>query len=137
MTLAFARPVTTSYTAAPLSLQARQYRAALSDGAVAVDLRDLPTRTAEGALVGAIAVDAAEALDLLAPDSPNRLRSASIDARWVLISDDGYDAEMLAWHLQARGVSGARFVVGGHAALRSAHINGSVGDEFLVMFGVH
>lgn len=137
MTLAFAAPVTTSYTAVPLSLQVGQYRSALADGAVAVDLRDARTRIAEGPLMGAIALDVAEALDLLAPDSSNRLRGATADARWVLISADGYDAEMLAWHLQARGVQGARFVVGGHAALRSAHINGAVGDSLLEMFDAH
>lgn len=137
MTLAFSAPVTTSYPAVPLSLQVGQYRSTLADGAVAVDLRDADTRIADGPLMGAIALDVTEALDLLAPDSPSRLRGATVDARWVLISDDGYDAEMLAWHLQARGVHGARFVVGGHAALRSAHINGPVGDDLLDMFDAH
>ena len=38
----------------------------------------------------------------------------------VLISDDGHDAEWLAWHLQARGIAGATFLVGGFAALHCA-----------------
>lgn len=137
MTLAFSAPVTTSFVDVPLSIQADQYRSALASGAVAVDLRDAQTRSSDGALVGAIALDAADALDLLAPDSANRLRAATADAAWVLVSDDGHDAEMLAWHLQARGVRDARFVVGGHAALRAAHINGVVGDQLLEMFEAH
>ncbi|WP_375003577.1 rhodanese-like domain-containing protein [Gordonia sp. PS3] len=134
MTLAFSAPVTTSYTDAPLSLQAEEYLATLADGAVAVDLRSAVARSAAGALVGAMALDVDDALDLLSPDSPDRLRTATVDARWVLVSDDGYDAEMLAWHLQARGVLGARFVVGGHAALRERGINGSVGADVLGLF---
>ncbi|EGD54420.1 hypothetical protein [Gordonia neofelifaecis] len=134
MTLAFSAPVTTSYTATPLSLQADQYRSTIADGAVAVDLRDALARSADGALMGAMALDVDDALELLAPDSPNRLRTATADARWVLVSDDGYDAEMLAWHLQARGVRGARFVVGGHTALRASRINGAVGDDVLGLF---
>ena len=47
------------------------------------------------------------------------------------------DAEMLAWHLQARGVRGARFVVGGLGALRYAGVNGSVGDDALGLFDAH
>ncbi|NLG47591.1 rhodanese-like domain-containing protein [Gordonia sp. (in: high G+C Gram-positive bacteria)] len=137
MTLAFSAPVTTSYSDTPLSLQADQYRAATAAGAVAVDLRDAHSRAAGGALIGAVALDIQTALELLDPDSHARLRGATSDARWVLISDDGYDAEMLAWHLQARGVRGARFVVGGHAALRAARVNGSVGDDALGLFDTH
>ncbi|MGB6244818.1 MULTISPECIES: rhodanese-like domain-containing protein [Gordonia] len=137
MTLAFSAPVTTSYRPVPLSLQAHQYRSAVAAGATAVDLRSTADRSAGGALIGALAVDVDEALDLLAPDSDRRLRAATADARWLLISDDGYDAEMLAWHLQARGVRGAQFVVGGHAALRSARVGGSIGDDALGLFDTH
>lgn len=137
MTLAFSAPVTSSYTQAPLSLQVNDYRSAIASGGIAVDLRRADVRATEGALIGAMAVDVDDALELLAPDSESRLRGATLDARWVLVSDDGYDAEMLAWHLQARGVSGARFVLGGHTALRSAHINGSVGSDSLGLFDAH
>lgn len=126
MTIAFDTPVTASYTAAPLSLQAADFASTVTDGAVAVDLRSARTRQRDGILVGAVALDVVDALDLLSPDSAYRLRTATADTRWVIVSDDGYDAEMLAWHLQARGVRGARFVVGGYAALRSERIGASV-----------
>lgn len=137
MTLAFSAPVTASYSDTPLSIQADQYRAETAHGAIAVDLRDARSRAVGGALVGALALEADIALESLAPDSQSRLRAANHESRWVLVSDDGYDAEMLAWHLQARGVRGARFVVGGHAALRSARVNGTVGDDDLGLFDTH
>ncbi|WP_026917502.1 hypothetical protein [Gordonia shandongensis] len=157
MTLAFRAPVTTSYVEIPLSLQPRDYLDALSDGAVAVDLRSASSRAADGVLVGALALasdtaapDAAAsgtaasgtaapdtALDLLSPDSARRLRAASADSRWVIVSTDGYDAEMLAWHLQARGVHGARFVVGGYAALRAEGLTGAVDDDALGLYDAH
>lgn len=121
MTLVLDAPVTIRPTATvPLSLPTARYRAALDDGAVVVDLRDETTRRTDGALLGALAVSADDALDLLTPGAAGALRGASLHARWVLVTDDGYDAEQLAWHLQARGVSGARFVLGGHRALRAA-----------------
>ncbi|MGB3301275.1 rhodanese-like domain-containing protein [Gordonia sp. (in: high G+C Gram-positive bacteria)] len=137
MTVSFSAPVTSSYTQAPISLQVADYRAALAGGAVAVDLRATDVRAAEGALMGALAVGVDDALELLSPGSSERLRAATADANWVLVSDDGHDAEMVAWHLQARGVRGARFVVGGHGALRSAGVNGSVGSDALGLFDAH
>ncbi|MFT3660171.1 MAG: rhodanese-like domain-containing protein [Gordonia sp. (in: high G+C Gram-positive bacteria)] len=131
MTLAFDVPVTTSFGTlseepTPLSVQTAQYRSLIDDGAVVVDLRSAQARHADGALLGAIALDLDDALTLLTPGAPGALRSASYEARWLLITEDGYDAEQLAWHLQARGVRGARFLVGGHRALRAAGITGAV-----------
>ncbi|MFT4085615.1 MAG: rhodanese-like domain-containing protein [Gordonia sp. (in: high G+C Gram-positive bacteria)] len=135
MTLAFDAPVTTSFTSAPLSVRLDDYRQELAGGAVAVDLRDDAARRTEGALLNAVALKLDEALELLTPGAPGALRAATEDARWVLVTDDGYDAEWLAWHLQARGVHGARFLVGGHRALRAAGINGAVVADGL--FDVH
>ncbi|WP_454161985.1 rhodanese-like domain-containing protein [Gordonia iterans] len=134
MTLAFDVPVTTSFGSladapAPISAQTFQYRGMIDDGAVVVDLRSAQARRAHGALLGALALDLDDALDLLTPGAPGALRSATRDARWLLVTDDGYDAEWLAWHLQARGVGGARFLVGGYRALRAAGITGSVAAE--------
>ena len=56
------------------------------------------------------------------PGTRESLRVAAPDARWVLISDDGHDAEWLAWHLQARGIAGATFLVSGFAALHRARV---------------
>lgn len=121
MTLVLDAPVTVRPAApAPLSVPTAQYRTAVSGGAVVVDLRDAADRRTGGALLGALAVALPDALDLLTPGSAGALRAASPEAQWLLVTGDGYDAEQLAWHLQARGVRGARFVLGGHRALAAA-----------------
>ncbi|MCF8571132.1 rhodanese-like domain-containing protein [Gordonia sp. HY002] len=134
MTVAISAPVSAPFIAVPLSVQANRFREELADGAVAVDLRDAASHRRFGALLGAVAVNSDEALDLLSPESPSALRAATLDARWVLVSEDGYDAEWLAWHLQARGVTGTRFVVGGHRALREHGVTGSVGADALGLY---
>ena len=134
MTLALSAPVSAPFVAVPLSVQPADYRSVVADGSVAVDLRDAASHRRFGALLGALAVDSDDALDLLDPDSSAALRSATVDAQWVLVSEDGYDAEMLAWHLQARGVVGTRFVVGGHRALRALGVTGSIGDDALGLY---
>lgn len=119
-------PVTTVVSIAPepapLSVPTAHYRTALADGAVVVDLRDDTDRAAHGALIGALALPLDDALDALTPGTPEALRAASTQAQWLLVTDDGYDAEWLAWHLQARGVRRARFLLGGHRALRAAGV---------------
>lgn len=134
MTVAISAPVSAPFTAVPLSVQAHRYRAALDDGAVAVDVRDAASHRRFGALLGAVAVDPHHALDLLSPDRPSSLRTATADSQWVLVSEDGHDAEWLAWHLQASGVTGARFVVGGHRALRELGVTGTVGADALGLY---
>ncbi|GED99989.1 hypothetical protein nbrc107696_04360 [Gordonia spumicola] len=134
MTVAFSAPVSAPFVSVPLSVQADAYRAELAAGAVAVDLRGADLHRVHGALLGAIAVDSDQALDLLRPDSATALRAATVDAQWILVSEDGYDAEWLAWHLQARGVRGARFVVGGHRALRRRGVTGSIGADALGLY---
>lgn len=121
----------------PLSVQAADYARAVADGAVPVDIRDPQRRAADGALLGALAIDAARVLDHLVPDGPQSLSRADVDARWILVGADGHDAEWLAWHLQARGVRGAVFVVGGYPALRRAKVNGSLRSADLDVFAAH
>lgn len=116
------RVVSVTERPAPLSVQPTDYRAARADGVGVVDLRGDAGRREHGALLGALAIDLHEALDALTPGAPGALRAAAHDARWLLVTEDGYDAEWLAWHLQARGVTGTRFLVGGHRALRAAGI---------------
>ncbi|MDY6810972.1 MAG: rhodanese-like domain-containing protein, partial [Actinomycetota bacterium] len=65
------------------------------------------------------------------------LSSAHADARWLLISDDGHEAEWLAWHLQARGITGAVFVVGGYRALRRARVVGTISEQELAAISAH
>ncbi|MFF0707827.1 rhodanese-like domain-containing protein [Gordonia sputi] len=135
---AFAQaPVTQAVPDVPLSLQPTAYRDAIAAGAVPVDIRSHRKRRLDGALLGALAVDAAEVLDLLTPGSPTSLRTATADRRWVLVSDDGHEAEWLAWHLQARGVSGTVFVVGGFRGLRRDGINGQISAGELAVFSAH
>lgn len=131
------QPVTRTVSDAPLSLQAADYRAAIAAGAVPVDIRGHRKRRLDGALLGALAVDAAEALDLLTPGSPTALRTATADRRWILVSDDGHEAEWLTWHLQARGVTNAVFVVGGFRRLRREGINGQISAGELAVFSAH
>ena len=90
-----------------------------------------------GALLGALAIEAVEVLERLTPGAPGALRSATADARWILVSEDGHEAEWLAWHLQARGVRGAVFVVGGYRRLRQVGINGTIRDDELAIIASH
>ncbi|MGW0452200.1 rhodanese-like domain-containing protein [Gordonia sputi] len=130
-------PISAHAPSAPLSVQPTAYRAAVAAGAVPVDIRSHRKRTLDGALIGALAVEATEVLDLLTPGSPKALRSATHDRRWILVSDDGHEAEWLAWHLQARGVTNAVFVVGGFRRLRREGINGQISAGELAVFSAH
>lgn len=120
-----------------LSAQAADYRALVDAGVLVVDTRDQTTRDAQGVLSGAIALEADTVLDRLTPGTAESLRSAHADASWLLISDDGYDAEWLAWHLQARGVTGALFLVGGHRALRRTGVTGRISARELADISAH
>ena len=114
-----------------------EYHPALRAGVVPVDIRSQRKRQSDGALLGAIALDAAEVIELLTPGSPTALRAAAHDARWVLVSDDGHEAEWVAWHLQARGIAGAVFLVGGYRALQRAGINGQINQGEFDVFSAH
>ncbi|MFW0787523.1 rhodanese-like domain-containing protein [Gordonia sp. CPCC 206044] len=131
-------PVTsTPTTDAPLSVQATAYTALVAAGITPVDVRSQRKRDLDGVLSGALAIDATEVLPSLTPGTDNSLRIAAIGARWLLVSDDGHEAEWLAWHLQARGVSGAVFVVGGYRALRRSGVVGTVSPQELAAISAH
>lgn len=115
--------------AAPLSISADQFGPALQSGAIAVDIRSQRVRDTDGILLGALAVPAENVLDRLTPGSAASLSSATADQRWVLVGADGHDAEMLTWHLQARGIVGARFVAGGQRALSRNATPGLLGEH--------
>ncbi|WP_425402064.1 hypothetical protein [Jongsikchunia kroppenstedtii] len=102
----------------PLSITADRFVDEVTAGAYAVDIRGQQTRDTDGIVVGALAIEPADVLDRLTPGSGHALAAAAPATRWILVSDDGHDAEWLAWHLQARGLTGVRFVVGGQRALR-------------------
>ncbi|MBD0021487.1 rhodanese-like domain-containing protein [Gordonia pseudamarae] len=121
-----------------LSVLVSEYSSLTGEGGViAVDMRSQHQRDTQGVLPGALAIDAADVLSRLTPGTRDSLRVASADARWVLVSDDGHDAEWLAWHLQARGISGATFLVGGFAALRRARISAPLAGAELATISAH
>ncbi|MBD0863389.1 rhodanese-like domain-containing protein [Gordonia sp. zg691] len=130
-------PTVAQAPAAPLSLQVDDYASAVAEGAIPVDVRSHRRRSLDGALFGALAIDAVEVLDRLTPGTSEALRTASTDARWILVSEDGHEAEWLAWHLQARGVHGAVFVVGGHRRMRQARVNGRISPDELAIISAH
>ncbi len=130
-------PISAPAPDAPLSLQVTDYHHAIATGATPVDLRSHRRRQTDGALLGALAIEAVEVLERLTPGAPGALRSATADARWILVSEDGHEAEWLAWHLQARGVRGAVFVVGGYRRLRQVGINGTIRDDELAIIASH
>ncbi len=107
----------TSTSIRSVSVTVEHFSAAVVAGHRVVDIRSQAQRDAAGIVAGALAIDASVVLDRLVPGTPLALRAASADAGWILVSADGDDAEWLAWHLQARGVLGARFLLGGAGAL--------------------
>src|SRR5699024_1789520 len=84
------------------------------------DLRSTAQRERQGVLAGAIAIDARYAVDLLDPASPSRVRSVTSAEGGVLVSDDGFEAELFAWELRAHGTEGVRALAGGFEALQLA-----------------
>lgn len=122
---------------APLSAQTTDFHDLLAAGVTAVDVRSQRRRDLDGVLSGALAIDAAEVLVRLTPGDPESLRRATADARWLLISDDGHEAEWLAWHLQARGITGATFLVGGFRALRRDRLAGRISAQELAAISAH
>ncbi|AZZ81012.1 hypothetical protein BJF87_14275 [Gordonia sp. CNJ-863] len=130
-------PTVAPAPAAPLSLQVSDYANAVAEGATPVDVRSHRRRQIDGALFGALAIDAVEVLDRLTPGTSESLTAARADSRWILVSEDGHEAEWLAWHLQARGVPGAVFVVGGHRRMRQAKVNGRIHPDELAMISAH
>ena len=120
-----------------ISVLVSEYAGHTADGVIAVDMRSQHQRDTQGVLPGALAIDAGEVLDRLTPGTRESLRVASPDARWILVSDDGHDAEWLAWHLQARGISGTTFLVGGFAALHAARVSAPLNSGELATISAH
>lgn len=132
-----ASPVVAPSTTARLSAQTSEYHDLIGVGFVVVDVRSQRKRQLDGVLSGAIAIDAAEVLTRLTPGGTDSLTRATFGTRWLLVSDDGHEAEWLAWHLQARGITGAVFLVGGFRALRRDRVAGRLDSQELAAYSAH
>ena len=124
MTATFPAPSMSTTT-----LAADQYPAAVAAGALVVDIRSHAQRERQGVLAGSVAVAARPVVEFLDPSSGVALASATAGRQVVLVSDDGFDAELFAWELQNRGVRAVRAVDGGHDALRSVGALGLLTDS--------
>lgn len=120
-------PPVTARPSGPLSISVDQFVPALHSGAVAVDIRSQSERDRDGIILGALAIAADDVLARLVPGTLQSLAAARQDRRWILVGADGHDAEMLTWHLQALGVTGARFVTGGQELLSRTGGRGPIG----------
>lgn len=111
---------------APGGLSVRGYLAAVRRGAVVVDVRTQPERSAAGTLPGALAVAPEHIVTRLDPASSGRLaRAADTGCEWVLISADGDVAAMVSHTLHALGVTGAAHLPGGYRELRRRGLVGA------------
>ena len=95
--------------------------AALSDGAVLVDIRSEVQRARDGDVPGAVAI-ARNVLEWRCdPASPDRdPRIGGHETRLVLLCDEGYQSSLAAATLQRLGFARATDVAGGFQAWRAA-----------------
>lgn len=109
--------------ALPYRLDPSQLAAALARGAILVDIRPQPRRTREGALPGALALDLRQLPTLLDPHSPGRLtRARHHGIEWVLVCGDGTDSPAATASLRQLGLFRVTDVAGGFVALRRARL---------------
>ena len=85
--------------------------------AVIVDTRDSLDRQAEGAIPGSIPIPLSVLLWRADPDSPSRdERIADLDARLVVVCNDGFSSSWAAAELVSLGFGRAGDLIGGHRA---------------------
>jgi rhodanese-related sulfurtransferase len=85
--------------------------------AVVVDTRDANDRHAEGVIPGSIPIPLSVLLWRADPDSPSRDdRIADLDARVVVVCNDGYSSSWAAAELVSLGFARAGDLIGGHRA---------------------
>ena len=107
-------------SALPSAVRADELVAAIADGALVVDIRSHAQRQRQGTLPGAPALDAAEASELLDRQGPRPLAALAGASEVVLVSEDGFDAQLFTWELHSRGVTAVRALEGGFDALAAA-----------------
>jgi rhodanese-related sulfurtransferase len=95
--------------------------AAMGDGALLVDIRSDSQRASDGLIPGAHVV-ARNVLEWrLDPACPHRdPELGRLDARIVLLCDEGYQSSLAAATVQSFGIAAATDVIGGFRAWRAA-----------------
>jgi rhodanese-related sulfurtransferase len=97
-----------------------ELEAALSAGALLVDIRPEVNRADEGEMPGAIVIDRGVLEWRLAPSSDARVVDIEPGKRVILFCNDGYQSSLAAAILIDLGVDGATDVVGGYRAWKSS-----------------
>jgi rhodanese-related sulfurtransferase len=96
---------------------------ALGHGAVLIDIRAQSTRSSQGVLAGALAIDPFVLAARCAPGGEHSLcRAADSAVWWVVVSATGQSSLRAARRLRAAGLDRVSDVVGGFAALREARM---------------
>jgi rhodanese-related sulfurtransferase len=104
-------------------LQAAEVPAALSRGAVLVDIRPQAQRLREGELPGALVIERNVLEWRCDPTSQARLPEATgDDVEWVIVCSEGYTSSLAAAALLDIGLHGATDVIGGYHALAAAGV---------------
>ena len=99
-------------------LEATEVPAALSRGAILVDIRPAAQRAAEGEVPGALVIERNVLEWRCDPTSDARLPQAvDDDVEWVVLCSQGYTSSLAAAALQDLGLHRATDVVGGFEAL--------------------
>ena len=104
-----------------------EFRRAIADGAIAIDVRPEAIRHRQGALPGALVIGLNVLEWRLAPTSEHRVVDLEPHDRVVLVCQEGYSSSLAAARLQALGLAGATDVIGGFAAL-APHLDEVDGD---------
>lgn len=106
-------------------LPAQEVPAALSRGAVLVDIRPAAQRAFEGWVPGALVIERNVLEWRCDPTSDARLPQATgDDVEWVVLCSQGYTSSLAAAALQDLGLYRATDVIGGFQALESAGLTG-------------
>ena len=105
----------------------KEARAAMSSGAVLVDIRSQTQRAAQGVVPGALQVERNVLEWRFDPRSPARLPQASYRLRVIVMCVEGYTSSLAAASLQDLRVAGATDLAGGFRAWQRAGLPVLVG----------
>ncbi|AEF38784.1 rhodanese-like domain-containing protein [Hoyosella subflava] len=117
---------------APVLLLPSELAPRIAEGAKVVDIRSQSERSAQGPLLGAVAVDQELLEHRLDPAGALRLSAAvDTDVEWIIVCGSGDTAPAAVTQLRTRGFRNAKAIAGGFEALRSS------GSLDAVLGGVH